>query len=679
MAEKNKIGLDDVLEGLSDVLGIVGSAAARRVTTPVKAAVEVAKTLPKAQKANEAIAQAKALEKKLDAILDKPKITKADAKKANDLADKINDKLGEAADLGASTKKNSTISKVDNAVSAKISDINKEAGVKAKPATKVPGPDEARAAAAKAETKTPAPATTKAKTPEPAVTKPATKATKVEQEAPVTTKPTTKIEEGAELPGTKAKAPETPPKKETTEEKLARLKKEREEKAAAQKAERDKISAARKAEVDAARAARAAGAGSAGAAGTGEGENGDGGTGDNTVDPNDIPGGNGDGQGDGNGDGKGDGNNGGDGNGGNGGNGGGGGNGGTGGGGGGGGGGNGDGEGDGNGDGEPDNPPAEEPVVDTFDLRWQILKAKLLAAGLPETTVNNSRSYFETILKDARFAGQPNELDAVVDQYLYLPTYQAKDGRTVDSPFYQDFGKFNEKLTARKKPGELVGLVLGYKRVVDKYVTSASAREIFKSDDSITKYMQNDVSVAELDERANAARLRSVTADPFYVQSLKELGYIDDASDLTSFFLDPNVGTKALEDRRTAGAFATEAVRRASEATGIKLDTEFARQQAARLTNLGYSEAQITQLAGQGFENIAEQLRPTEKLSGIYERNLTGGAADAQKIQQELQSEQFLGTASQRRKKLAEQETQAFRGQSGLSTTALRSGTMGIL
>lgn len=675
MAEKNKIGLDDVLEGLSDVLGIVGSAAARRVTTPVKAAVEVAKTLPKAQKANEAIAQAKALEKKLDVILDKPKITKADAKKANDLADKINDKLGEAADLGASTKKNSTISKVDNAVSAKIADINKEAGVKAKPATKVPGPDEARAAAAKAETKTPAPATTKTKAPEPAVTKPATKATKAE-EAPVTTKPTTKIEEGAELPGTKAKAPETPPKKETTEEKLARLKKEREEKAAAQKAERDKISAARKAEVDAARAARAAGAGSAGAAGTGEGENGDGGTGDNTVDPNDIPGGNGN-NGDGTGDGdkgtgdgdkgtgdgdKGDGDKG-NGNKGDG--------------------GDGDkGDGD-NGEGDDDNndeePKDEPPAVDAFDLRWQILKAKLLAAGLPETTVNNSRSYFETILKDARFAGQPNELDAVVDQYLYLPTYQSKDGRTIDSPFYQDFGKFNEKLTARKKPGELVGLVLGYKRTIDKYVTSASAREMFKSDDSITKYMQNDVSVAELDERANAARLRSVTADPYYVQSLKELGYISDASDLTSFFLDPSVGTKALEDRRTAGAFATEAVRRASEATGIKLDTEFARQQAARLTNLGYSEAQITQLAGQGFENIAEQLRPTEKLSGIYERNLTGGAADAQKVQQELQAEQFLGTASQRRKKLAEQETQAFRGQSGLSTTALRSGTIGIL
>ena len=287
--------------------------------------------------------------------------------------------------------------------------------------------------------------------------------------------------------------------------------------------------------------------------------------------------------------------------------------------------------------------------------------------------------YFRTILKDGKFAGTPNELENVVDQYLYLPTYQSKAGEVVDSPFYKDFGKFNEKLTTRKKPGELVGLVLGYRRVIDKYVTSDTAKTAFKNDDSITKYMQNDVSVAELDERANAARLRSINADPSYIKALMELKYIDASSDLTAFYLDPNVGTKALEDRRTAGAFATEAVRRASETTGIKLDTEFARQQAARLTQLGYSEAQITQLAGEGYENISQQLRPTEKLSGIYERNLTGGAADAAKVQQELQAEQFLGTASQRRKKLAEQETQAFRGQSGIGTTALRSSAIGIL
>ena len=43
MAEKNKLSAEDVLEGVGNVLGLVGSVAARRVVTPVKAAVEVAR------------------------------------------------------------------------------------------------------------------------------------------------------------------------------------------------------------------------------------------------------------------------------------------------------------------------------------------------------------------------------------------------------------------------------------------------------------------------------------------------------------------------------------------------------------------------------------------------------------------------------------------------------------
>jgi len=158
-----------------------------------------------------------------------------------------------------------------------------------------------------------------------------------------------------------------------------------------------------------------------------------------------------------------------------------------------------------------------------------------------------------------------------------------------------------------------------------------------------------------------------------------QLGFINASSDLTDFFLDPEIGTLELESRRKTAVFSTEAIRRAGQETGIEMDSDFAKQQAARLSALGYSEAQITQAAGTGYENIAEQLRPTEKLSGIYERNLTEGAAKASQIQTELEAEQFLGMASRRRKKLAEQEISAFRGQSGLTGTTLRGTTLGIL
>lgn len=593
----------------------------------VETIVDVAKSLPKALEANKAVQTAKDIEKKIDAILDKPKITAADAKKVDQLSKQVDENLKKAVDLGASTSKNSPVTQVSKAVKAKVEEVKAEApkpaaATKAAPkAEEAPGPSNLPKS-----TPTKTPPKTAAKTPEPSTTKTPSKTpsktTKPIDDQPP--KPPRIIGKIDDLPkglfpgmigavtgaGVITGAPDgegkdDKPKDEGPKDEGPKDEGPKDEGPKDDKPKDDKPKD--------------------------DGPKDDGPKdepGDGTFDPgafrkgeeSDRP----------------------------------------------------------TPEDEPDDKPDDEPVTDNFDTTWLILKAKLLAAGLPESTVDASVTYFRTIIKDARFAG-PNELENVVDQYLYLPTYQSKAGTTVDSPFYKDFGKFNEKLTTKKKPGELVGLVLGYKRVIDKYVTSETARTGFKSDDSITKYMQNDVSVAELDERANAARLRSINADPFYVKALMELKYISAPSDLTAFFLDPSIGTKALEDRRTSGVFATEAIRRSSEATGISLDTEFAKQQAAKLTGLGYTEAQITQLAGQGYENIAEQLRPTEKLSGIYERNLTGGAADAAKIQQELQAEQFLGTASQRRKKLAEQEVQAFRGQSGLSTTALRTGVTGLL
>jgi hypothetical protein len=288
---------------------------------------------------------------------------------------------------------------------------------------------------------------------------------------------------------------------------------------------------------------------------------------------------------------------------------------------------------------------------------------------LPVTTVDKSVEFFRSIITDGKFQGE-NEISDVVDQYLYSPAYKAKNGTEIASPFYEKFGKFNAQLKIQKKPDELVKLVLGYEKLVDKYKVS----EEFKTDDSITKYLQNDTSVAELDERMNTARLRGINSDLSYIKALRDLNYIKDGADLTSFFLDPSIGTVELESRRKTAAFATEAVRRAG--SGITLDTTSAQQLAARFTALGYSEAQIANLSGEKYANIAEQLQPTTALSGIYEK---GGAADAPTIQKELESEQFLGMASARRKKLAEQNIKAFSGSSGISRYGLSTGSVGTI
>ena len=81
---------------------------------------------------------------------------------------------------------------------------------------------------------------------------------------------------------------------------------------------------------------------------------------------------------------------------------------------------------------------------------------------------------------------------------------------------------------------------------------------------------------------------------------------------------------------------------------------------AASLTDKGYSEAQISQLASTGFEEIGKTLEPLTKLENIY-----GVKADQDAIQKQLQAEELQGTASELRKRRKEQEELSFKKKSG--------------
>lgn len=598
---------------MADPLDIIGKVAKK---TPVgrvaEATVKAAKTLPKAIEANKAVTAAKEAEKKIAAILEKPKVTPTDIKRAEKLADTVKKNLDKAVDLGASTAKNSTVNRVQKAVEQKVEQVKAKAPTVTKQPTGVARTaDEARAQAAAAAKKTP----TATKTPKGKTTK-----------TPTTEKPTGlgKTVEGtvaagvgaaaagaglgANIPGTPGGGTtETPPTGGSSTIELP--------------------FGGEDVGGDLGGEGGAGGEGGTGGAGGAGGAGGEGGAGAGA----------GEGAGAGGG------------------------------------------AGAGTGGEEPprEEPAGQEPPAEPrqFENRWMILKAKLLAAGLPSKTVEDSVSFFREFITDGKFAGNPEEIDIAIDQFLYNKSYRTSKGVEIESPYYRDFGVYNEKLAKKLMPKDMVPTVLGYKQVVSRYnLDKRFAAE--GTEGAIQKYLMNEVSVAELDERANAARLRGLNADLAYANALIAMGYIKDKSQLTDFFMDPEIGAMALEERRKSASFATEAIRRAGEATGINLNTEFARQQAARLTALGYSEAQIEQAAATGYENIAEQLRPTEKLSGIYETGM-GAAAGAKQVQTELEAEQFLGMASQRRKRLAEQEVQAFRGQSGLTTTSLRGSSIG--
>jgi hypothetical protein len=286
----------------------------------------------------------------------------------------------------------------------------------------------------------------------------------------------------------------------------------------------------------------------------------------------------------------------------------------------------------------------------TITTNIEVLKAMLRGMGFNSSLIDSSSSFLMALLQDGL------DYDNAVAVFLNSKDFTTKKGTKLESPFYAEYGYLNEGLVRPKGAAELYNAVEGYKEINAKYNLNSK----FISKDYLKQYVKNNVTVAQLDERANTARLKAINSDPAYLDTLNKLGFISSSTDLTDFFLDPKVGQETLEQRRATAAFSTEAVRRAGQ--GITFDAKRFEQATAGLLGLGLSEAQIGVQAAQGFENIAQRLMPTAKLASIYERMPTGEITEVQK---ELEAEEFLGTASQRRKRLEGREIAEFTGQSG--------------
>ena len=303
-----------------------------------------------------------------------------------------------------------------------------------------------------------------------------------------------------------------------------------------------------------------------------------------------------------------------------------------------------------------------------------VLKAALKGMGFSSTIIESSTAFLNGLLRDGL------DYDNATEIFLNSKEYTLKNGSKITSPFYTEYGYLNEGLVVPKDANTLFNTVEGFKGVVSKYKLSSK----YLTQDALKSYVKNDVTVADLAERAGTAQLRALEADPFQVDALIKQGFIASAADLADFYLDPKIGKEQLELNRQTGVFTAEALRRtksgistsAAQLSGFK-------QLTATLASKGYSEAQIAQFAGTGFENIAQDLQPTTQLAQIYEKaggTVESNAALTENIQSSLLQEEFMGTASQRRKRLSEQNVRAFQGQAGTTSGSLRTSSVaGIL
>lgn len=309
-------------------------------------------------------------------------------------------------------------------------------------------------------------------------------------------------------------------------------------------------------------------------------------------------------------------------------------------------------------------------VASTPTTDLDVLKSMIKGLGFSANVVDTSAGYLNSLLKEGL------DYDNAVQVFLNSKDYTLKNGTKISSPFYEEYGYLNEGLEKTKTAPELFNAVEGYKELKVKYGFS----DKYLSKESLKGYVKNNVTVSDLDERSNAARLAGITADSAKTAALIKLGFIADSGGLTDFFMDSKIGKEQLEQNRNTGAFTAEAIRRAS--AGIATDaTQVAdfKKIAASMTAKGYTEAQISQLASSGFQSIADNLTGTVALAGIYQK--AGGTEKANteltsQIQSELTEEQFNNMPSSRRKLLEEQNKKAFQGKAGPAAGAFTTPTM---
>jgi len=208
-------------------------------------------------------------------------------------------------------------------------------------------------------------------------------------------------------------------------------------------------------------------------------------------------------------------------------------------------------------------------------------------------------------------------------------------------------------------PAEYIGLEDQYQNIMRNYGLPASyySKDSIGTQAGFNKFIANDVSAAELEDRIATAQKRVINADPAVTDALRQFYPDITNADILAYTLDPTNALENIKRKVTAAEIGGAAL-------GQGLMTNAA--SAEDLAKYGITKAQ----AQQGYGTIAEFLPSATKLGDIYaEQGL--GAYDQATAEQEVFGTRGAAEAARKRKKLAELETRAFQGQAGTAQGAL--------
>lgn len=208
-------------------------------------------------------------------------------------------------------------------------------------------------------------------------------------------------------------------------------------------------------------------------------------------------------------------------------------------------------------------------------------------------------------------------------------------------------------------PAEYIGLEDQYQNIMRNYGLPASyyTKDAMGTQAGFNKFIANDVSAAELEDRIATAQKRVLNADVNVTNALRQFYPDITNADILAYTLDPTNALENIKRKVTAAEIGGAAL-------GQNLMTSAGR--AEELAKYGVTKAQ----AQQGYGTIAEFLPTAEKLGDIYAKQGMG-PYDQLTAEQEVFGTAGAAGAATKRRKLSELEKAAFGAQSGLAQGAL--------
>jgi hypothetical protein len=233
-------------------------------------------------------------------------------------------------------------------------------------------------------------------------------------------------------------------------------------------------------------------------------------------------------------------------------------------------------------------------------------------------------------------------------------TIKLRDTDAYKKRFAANAARVQKGLSAISE-AEYLGLEDQYQSIMRNYGLPESyyARGEMGTQEGFNKFIANDVSAAELEDRVMTAQNRVINANPEVLASLRAFYPDINNGDILAYTLDPAKGLDAIKRKVTAAEIG-------GAATQAGLTTDMKR--AEELTAAGITKQQ----AQQGFQAVAEVAPRGGQLAEIYKQDpYTQKTAEAEVFGLSGSAE-----AARQRKKLTSLETAAFSGSAGAGAIA---------